>query len=74
VQIVFYANEHPPPHFHARIAEHRARIDIGSLNVIDGRLPKAKLRAVISWASTRQEALMKAWEAVVAKRRPEKIQ
>ena len=27
VKIVFYANEHPPAHFHATIAEHRAVID-----------------------------------------------
>jgi len=28
VKIAFYANEHPPAHFHATIAEHRAVIDI----------------------------------------------
>ncbi len=29
VKIVFYTNEHPPPHFHAKVAEHHAvfRID-----------------------------------------------
>jgi hypothetical protein len=74
IKIQFFNAEHPPPHFHAVCAEHRAQIDIDSLRVIKGRLPRAKLRVVISWARTRREALMQAWEAVGAKRRPEKIQ
>jgi Domain of unknown function (DUF4160) len=28
VKIQFFAQEHPPPHFHAVFAEHRAQIDI----------------------------------------------
>lgn len=32
VKIQFYANEHPPPHFHAEFAEHRGVIDIESLS------------------------------------------
>ena len=73
VKIQLFAREHPPPHFHAVFAEHRAQIEIASLRVVKGRLPPAKLRAVISWAGTRREGLMHAWEAVLAKRRPEKI-
>jgi hypothetical protein len=59
------SHEHPPPHFHAVFAEHRAQIDLASLKVIEGRLPRAKLRLVVSWAETRREALERAWEAVV---------
>ncbi len=33
VKIVFYANEHPPAHFHAVIAEHRAVVDIVGLSI-----------------------------------------
>jgi len=32
VKIVLYANEHPPAHIHALIAEHRAMVDIVDLN------------------------------------------
>jgi hypothetical protein len=73
VKIQFYPKEHPPPHFHAVFAEYRAQIDISSLSVIKGRLPRAKLRVVVSWAETRREALQQGWEAVMAKRKPEKI-
>ena len=74
VKIQFFLREHPPPHFHAVIAEFRAQIEVASLTVINGRLPPAKLRLVIDWASQRQEALMTAWDAVLAKKLPEKIQ
>jgi Domain of unknown function (DUF4160) len=73
VKIQFFAREHPPPHFHAVFAEHRAQIRIDSLGVLKGRLPRAKLRAVVSWAETRGEALQRVWEDVQAKRKPEKI-
>jgi hypothetical protein len=74
VKIQFFPREHPPPHFHAVITEHRAQIEIASLRVINGRLPPAKLRAVISWAKSRQQVLTDTWDAVLAKRKPEKIQ
>ena len=74
MKIQFYPKEHPPPHFHAVFAEHRAQIEIASLKVINGRLPRAKLRIVVSWARTRREALERAWEAMMAKQKPEKIE
>ncbi len=73
VKIQLFAQEHPPPHFHAVFAEYRAQIEIGSLRVLRGRLPPAKLAAVVSWAETRREALMREWDRVLAKQKPEKI-
>jgi len=73
VKIQFYPKEHPPPHFHAVFAEHRVQIDIASLKIIKGRLPRAKLHAVVSWAKTRRKALERAWDAVMAKKKPERI-
>ena len=74
VKIQFFAREHPPPHFHAVIAEYRAQIQISTMTVINGRLPPAKLQVVLDWAGQRQAALMDAWDAVLAKKSPEKIQ
>ncbi len=73
VKIQFYAREHPPAHFHAVFAEHRAQIEIASLRVLRGSPPHAKLAVVISWAEPRREALKRAWDMVTAKQRPEKI-
>jgi hypothetical protein len=41
VGIVFHFNDHPPPHFHAIIAEHRAMIDIETLEIVKGSIPRA---------------------------------
>jgi hypothetical protein len=73
VKIQFYAREHPPAHFHAVFAEHRAQISIDSLQIPKGTLPPAKAFAVISWAEPRRDALWRAWYAMLAKRKPEKI-
>jgi hypothetical protein len=74
VKIQFYAREHPPAHFHAVFAEHRAQIEISTLRVINSRLPHAKLAAVVSWAETRRAALQHTWDVVQAKQRPERIE
>ncbi len=74
VKIQFYAAEHPPPHFHAIHAEHRVQIAIDPLRVLNGDLPPAKLSAVLSWARPRRAALLAAWDAMQAKRRPERIE
>jgi hypothetical protein len=33
-------NDHAPPHFHARYGEFEATIDLGTLDVIQGQLPR----------------------------------
>ncbi len=73
VRIRLYANEHPPPHFHAVFAEFSAQIEIEGLRVLNGSLPPAKLAVVLSWARMRQDALRRAWETVIAGAKPEKI-
>jgi Domain of unknown function (DUF4160) len=73
VRIEFYFDEHPPPHFHARYAEFIAQIDIATLDIIKGSLPKPQYQDVRQWASSRQEELMQAWKACNAGRRPESI-
>jgi hypothetical protein len=39
VKIILYANEHPPPHVHAKFAEFQAVIDINKLAITRGNLP-----------------------------------
>ncbi|MBN9023053.1 MAG: DUF4160 domain-containing protein [Rhizobiales bacterium] len=74
VRIEFYANDHPPPHFHALLAEHRAVIDIGSGEIVRGMLPVAKRRVVLAWASAHRSDLLDSWYAVRAKQKPKPIQ
>jgi hypothetical protein len=73
VKIVFYANEHPPAHFHAMIAEHRAVFDIMSLVLTAGSLPAAKRRTVLSWAASRRDVLLERFAAAIAHEKVEPI-
>ena len=40
ILIRMFYNDHPPPHFHARYGEFEATVDIGTLEVIEGQLPR----------------------------------
>jgi Domain of unknown function (DUF4160) len=74
VKIAFYANEHPPAHFHATIAEHRAVIDIVTLAITAGSLPVAKRAKVLSWAASRKDVLLERFAAAIAHERVEPIE
>ena len=61
MKILIYSNEHGVPHFHIIYAEHRAVITIDTLKVLEGDLPKTKLRTILDWASSRREQLLLQW-------------
>ena len=44
IVITMYWSDHPRPHFHAEYAGERAGIEIGSGQVLSGRLPRRALR------------------------------
>lgn len=73
IKIMFYSDDHPPPHFHAKYAEHMALIEIEGLTVIHGSLPRPQLRKVMAWAQTRRPALRNAWVACESDLDPGKI-
>ena len=61
IKIVLYFNEHNPPHFHAMYAEYEALIEINSLSVFRGKLPKKKEQEVLKWAKKNQKLLVEIW-------------
>lgn len=73
VRIMFYANEHPPAHFHAKCAEHQAIIEIESLTVVQGFLPVATRRKVIAWATPRKAKLALAFVQATSHEKVEDI-
>ncbi len=73
VLIQFYPDEHPPPHFHAKIAEFVAQVRISPVEMLNGRLPPNKTKTVLDWAAQNQQGLMAAWNALAEGRKPEKI-
>lgn len=49
------------PHFHARYGDDEASIDIESLELIAGELPKRARRLVVEWALARRSQLRDNW-------------
>ena len=62
IVIKVYFRDHPPPHFHAVYAEHKALYDIETLEVIEGDLPRTAAKLVVEWATLNQKALRQIWE------------
>lgn len=59
--IALFYNEHNPPHFHVKYGEFIAEIDIQTLSVINGKLPKRAKAMVLEWADEHRAELMEDW-------------
>ena len=60
---MMYFDEHNPPHFHVRYNEHRASMEISTLNLMAGTLP-ARVRGLVEeWAELHQQELLKMWQS-----------
>ena len=62
IVIQMFWKDHSSPHFHALYAEYEALIDIRTLEVIQGHLPKRALALVLEWASEHCAELLEDWE------------
>ena len=60
--IMLYINEHNPPHFHVKYGEYLAEVDIQTLKVIRGNLPRRAYSLVLEWASEHRDELMNNWD------------
>jgi len=65
--IALYYNEHNPPHFHAKYGEFIAEIDIRTLQILKGELPKRAKTLVLEWADEHRDELMQDWELACQK-------
>lgn len=66
--------DHGPPHFHALYAEHEVLIDIRTLEIIQGSMPRRALALVLEWAQEHRTELMEDWELCSHKQSPKKIE
>ena len=58
IAIQMFWQDHAPPHFHALYGEDEVLIDIRTLEVLQGRLPKRALVLVLEWAAEHRAELM----------------
>jgi hypothetical protein len=62
IVIAMYYDDHLPAHFHARYAEHRAKVAIDTLELTDGDLPRRALALVLEWAVLHRDELRANWQ------------
>jgi len=68
VSIRMYYDDHSPPHFQAYYGENAAVLDIQSLTIRDGRLPRRAMAMVLEWAADHREELLNNWALAEAHR------
>jgi hypothetical protein len=74
ILIRMFFNDHAPPHFHARYGEFEATIDIGTLEVLEGKLPQRALILTLEWGMIHKEELLSNWQRCRDKAAPAKIE
>lgn len=68
-----FFDEHSPPHFHAEYGEFKASINIQTLEILQGELPRRAQELVLDWAELHQNELMDNWELCRQHLEPQKI-
>jgi hypothetical protein len=73
ILIHMYWQEHHPPHFHALYGDFEALIDIQTLEIIRGDLPRRALALVQDWGLLYCNELMEDWNLCQTRQHPNKI-
>jgi Domain of unknown function (DUF4160) len=68
VAIILWSNDHPPPHIHAKGAGYNAKISIATGMVLEGHLPKTKLKRIRAWLDANRDEVAYAWDELRAGR------
>ncbi len=72
--IRMYYDDHNPPHFHVIYGEYEALIDINTLEIIKGQLPRRVLALTIEWSIMHRNELRQDWELAILHKPLEKIE
>ena len=67
-----YFNDHAP-HFHVEYAEFKATVNIQTLALATGRLPRRAQMLVLDWAELHQAELLEDWQLCMNKQQPRQI-
>ncbi len=73
ILIQMFWDDHAPPHFHALYAEHEALINIKTLEIIKGTMPRRALALILEWASQYRTELLEDWKLCEHHQAPKKI-
>lgn len=73
ILIQMFFGDHAPPHFHAIYAEHEVLININTLEVMRGSMPRRALMLVLEWTLLNRVELLENWELCTQNLTPKKI-
>lgn len=62
IKMYFLGSEHNPPHIHVVYGEYLGVVDIKTLEMLEGDLPRKALSMVQEWAAQYQSELLDMWE------------
>lgn len=65
--------DHDPPHFHAVYGDQKAAVEIRSLEIIEGHLPRRAMALTLEWAALHRAELMEDWQLCATKLTPRRI-
>jgi hypothetical protein len=61
---------HHRPHVHARYQEHELVVAIDDGEILEGTLPRGKMRLVEAWIEIHRDELLAAWSLAVSGQMP----
>ena len=74
VYLYFIDNkQHNTPHFHVKFQNDEAVISIPNGDLLEGSLPKPKMKLLQAWIELHKDELVADWELVVTGQQPYKI-
>jgi len=65
--------QHKLPHIHVKYQEHEVIIEIPNGDILEGSIPKSKMKLLKAWVEIHQDELMADWELAVSGEQPFKI-
>ncbi len=62
IVIRMYYDDHAPPHFHAVYGDHEAQVNLETLEVIEGSVPKRVMAMILEWALAHRDEIRRDWQ------------
>ena len=62
IVVRMYFRDHSPAHFHAEYGEYEALVEIETLSILRGELPRRAMALVLEWAALHRQELRADWE------------
>ena len=62
ILVKMYFREHGIPHFHVVFGEYNGVIDVQTLEMIEGDLPRRAQNLVLEWAQHYQNEMLEMWQ------------